>query len=63
MEDQVELYVPVSYAADMLGCHWREVYTLINKGTLNFIRMPRNNIKVSAESVYRHLQQQGIDGD
>ncbi len=61
MEEQVEWYVPVSQVAEMLECHWRDVYVLISKGVLNFIKMPQNKVKVSIKSVYQHLQSKGVE--
>lgn len=55
MEKRVHWYIPVHYAADLLGCHWRQVHKLIEQGILDFIRMPHNKIKVSKTSVERYL--------
>ncbi len=55
MGEQVRWYVPVSYAAELLGCPWTEVNRLIEGGALEFIRTPKNQIKVSMDSINQHL--------
>ncbi len=56
MKHQLEWYIPVSYAADLLDCHWRKVFELIDKGFLDFIRMPQDKIRVSKKSVEKYLR-------
>jgi excisionase family DNA binding protein len=46
-----EWYVTVSCAADTLGCGCSDIYDLIRRGALEFIQMPSQEIKISAESL------------
>lgn len=55
MERYHEWYIPVSQAADILGCHRRAVYELMEQGRLAWIRMPRNQVRVCTLSVDRLL--------
>lgn len=55
MESTVDWYVPVSQAADMLGCHCRQVRELIDRGVLARISLPPNRIRVSKASVVNYL--------
>lgn len=53
--EKVIWYVPLSQAAEMIGCRPREVYMLIEQGKLDFIEAPKGKIKVSKESLQRYL--------
>lgn len=44
-------FVTVSCAADALGCKRSDIYELVTKGILEFIRMPSKEIKISTESL------------
>jgi excisionase family DNA binding protein len=48
-------YIPVSSAADILDCHWRKIYELIQQGELESIQMPWKTIKISEDSIERYL--------
>jgi predicted site-specific integrase-resolvase len=52
--------VPLSQAAEMIGCRPKEVYLLIEQGKLDFIEAPKGKIKVSKESLQRYLGRQGL---
>jgi excisionase family DNA binding protein len=49
-----EWFVTVSCAADALGCKRSDIYELVTKGILEFIRMPSKEIKISIESLANH---------
>ncbi len=52
MSDVVEWYLPVSQAADILGCHRREIYRLAATGLLAYISLPgRGGIRISEKSM------------
>jgi excisionase family DNA binding protein len=46
-----EWFVTVSCAADALGCKRSDIYELVKRGILEFIRMPSKEIKISIESL------------
>ncbi len=51
-----EWYLPEYEAADLLGCHHREVRELVKKGVLSFIIMPDRKLKISEKSVQKILE-------
>jgi predicted site-specific integrase-resolvase len=55
MSEHIEWYLPLSYAAEMLGCRRHEVVSLIEQGVLDYIQMPQNRIKVSRKSVQNYI--------
>jgi len=46
-----EWFVTVSCAADALGCKRSDIYELVTRGILEFIRMPSKEIMISSESL------------
>lgn len=50
-QNETEMYLPISVAAEQLGCNARNVCELAEKGVVGFIRMPGNRIVISEESV------------
>ena len=62
MESKAEWYLPVSHAADLLGCNRLEIEHLLNSGLLSFIMMPDSKIKISEDSVSRLMRQNDADG-
>ncbi|MEM5790170.1 MAG: helix-turn-helix domain-containing protein, partial [Syntrophobacteraceae bacterium] len=48
-----EWYLPVSVAAEILGCHRRDIYVLLESGQLSYIRLPDSKIKVSEQSILK----------
>jgi hypothetical protein len=54
-QQETEYYLPISVAAEMLACHFREAYALAEKGILGFILMPSCTKKISEESVLRQV--------
>lgn len=56
-QKESEWYLPISVAAEQLGCPSREVCELAERGVIGFIRMPGNTIRISAESVRRVANQ------
>jgi hypothetical protein len=46
-----EWFVTVSCAADALRCTCSDIYDLVTKGLLAFIRMPSKEIKISTGSL------------
>lgn len=46
-----EWFVTVSCAANVLGCKRSDIYNLVTRGFLGFIRMPSKEIKISSESL------------
>lgn len=52
-----EWYIPVSQAAEMIGCHWRGIYELMDKGFLAWVLVPPNKVRISLDSVHRYLDQ------
>ena len=57
-QQETECYLPISVAAEMLACHFREVYALAEKGILGFILMPDGTMKISEESVLPQVMRQ-----
>lgn len=51
-QKEIEWYLPIAVAADQLGCHSRKVFELAETGIVRFIRMPGNELKISAESIH-----------
>jgi excisionase family DNA binding protein len=51
VSERTEWFFPLSQAAEILDCHWREVLELIEQGKLEFIRLPPNKIRVSKASL------------
>ncbi|MCE5333326.1 MAG: helix-turn-helix domain-containing protein [Desulfobacteraceae bacterium] len=49
--ERMEWYLPVSQAAEILGCHRREVYRLARMGQLSFVKLPDSEIKISEQSI------------
>lgn len=56
-QKETEWYLSVSVAAEMLGCHFREVYALVEKRLLGCILMPHGKIKISEKSIRRCMGQ------
>lgn len=46
-----EWFVTVSCAANVLRCKRSDIYDLVTRGFLGFIRMPSKEIKISSESL------------
>ena len=46
-----EWFVTVSCAANALGCKRSDIYDLVTRGFLGFIKMPSKEIKISTESL------------
>jgi hypothetical protein len=61
LEDKAEWYLPVSQAAEILGCNWLEIKDLLKTGILSFILMPDSRIKISEDSVFR-LMEDSVSG-
>jgi predicted site-specific integrase-resolvase len=61
MTEKAEWYLPVSHAADLLGCNRLEMLHLLKTGLLSFIMMPDSRIKISEDSVSRLMQQPVTD--
>jgi hypothetical protein len=59
LADKAEWYLPVSQAADLLGCNWLEIQDLLKTGILSFILMPDSKIKISEDSVFRLIERTG----
>ena len=51
-----EWYLPEGEAADLLGCHHREVREFARKGALGFIITPDRKLKISEKSVQNILE-------
>lgn len=51
--ERMEWYLPVSQAAEILGCHRRDVYRLAQMGKLSFVKLPDSDIKISEQSILR----------
>ncbi len=51
--EQLEWYLPVSQAAEILGCHRRDIYKLANVGQLSFVQLPDSEIKISENSIHQ----------
>ena len=56
-QKETEWYLPISIATEMLGCHFKEVYALVEKQLLGCILMPQGKIKISEESIRRFMGQ------
>ncbi|MFP5212461.1 MAG: helix-turn-helix domain-containing protein [Acidobacteriota bacterium] len=52
---KIEWYLPVSQVADMLNCHWRRVYELIQQGALDVIVFGSGKTRISRASVRRYM--------
>jgi hypothetical protein len=59
LEEKAEWYLPVSQAAELLGCNWLEIQDLLKTGLLSFILMPDSKIKISEDSVFRLMEKSG----
>jgi len=59
MEGKAEWYLPVSQAAELLGCNWLEIQDMLKTGLLSFILMPDSKIKISEDSVFRLMEKSG----
>jgi hypothetical protein len=59
LEEKAEWYLPVSQAAELLGCNWLEIQDLLKTGLLSFILMPDSRIKISEDSVFRLMEKSG----
>ncbi len=58
-----EWFVGVSCVADALGCKRSDIYDLVTRGFLDFIRMPDGQIKISTESLTTFAGVPSIDSD
>lgn len=55
----IQWYLPVSEAADLLECHRRDVFRLLDEGRFAYIRMPGNGIRISEASLRDFLRSSG----